>query len=375
MNDVVLFEEISTASGHRLGVATLNAEKALNALNGDMIRLLDARLSIWAQDDGIVAVLLRGAGNKAFCAGGDVRAMRDALVSDPEQQWPNPQAEAFFTAEYTLDYRIHTYTKPILLWGSGIVMGGGLGLMAGASHRVATASTRIAMPEISIGLYPDVAGSWFLQRMPARAGLFLGLTGAPLNARDALLCNLADHILPQDGWPQLLATLTASGWHADSTANHGQLTALLGELEAGNGDALADSNVSRCLPLIHQLMNKGSLAAVDQALRHTAFEDAWLAAAAKSYAAGSPSSAAVTWEIFRRARHLSLAEALRMELVLSLNFCAAPDFREGVRALLVDKDRNPQWSRPTLAAVDQHWVAQHFRSPWREQDHPLATLH
>lgn len=375
MNDVVLFDEIATASGHRLGVATLNAEKALNALNGDMIRLLDARLSIWAQDDGIAAVLLRGAGDKAFCAGGDVRALRDALVSDPEQRWPNPQAEAFFTAEYTLDYRIHTYAKPILLWGSGIVMGGGLGLMAGASHRVATASTRIAMPEISIGLYPDVAGSWFLQRMPARAGLFLGLTGAPLNARDALLCNLADHILPQDGWPQLLATLTASGWHADSTANHGQLTALLGELEAGNGDTLADSNVSRCLPLIHQLMNKGSLAAVDQALRHTAFENAWLAAAARSYAAGSPSSAAVTWEIFRRARHLSLAEALRMELVLSLNFCAAPDFREGVRALLVDKDRNPQWSRPTLAAVDQPWVAQHFRSPWREQDHPLAALH
>jgi enoyl-CoA hydratase/carnithine racemase len=290
-------------------------------------------------------------------------------VGDPEQ-WPNPQAEAFFSAEYTLDYRIHTYAKPILLWGSGIVMGGGLGLMAGASHRVATASTRIAMPEISIGLYPDVAGSWFLQRMPARAGLFLGLTGAPLNARDALLCNLADHILPQDGWPQLLAILTASGWHADSAANHGQLTALLGELEAGNGDALADSNVMRCLPLIHQLMNAACCGG--PALRHRLRGHVPGAAARRALLAAR---AAPPYPRSSSAKHLSLAEALRMELVLSLNFCAAPAFREGVRALLVDKDRNPQWSHPTMAAVDQHWVAQHFRSPWREQDHPLATLH
>lgn len=372
MNDAVLFDEISTASGHRIGVATLNAEKALNALNLEMIRLLDARLSIWDNDDGIVAVLLRGAGERAFCAGGDVRALREALLED--ERYPNPVAEDFFSREYALDYRIHRYRKPLLAWGNGIVMGGGLGLLAGASHRVATASTRIAMPEVTIGLYPDVAGSWFLQRMPAKCGLFLGLTGAPLNARDALLCNLADHILPQDSWESLHERLAASSWQTNAAANHSQLTALLGELEAANGDDIAEGNVARCLPQIHQLLNKGSLAAFDHALRHIAFEDAWLAAAAKTYLAGSPVSAAVTWEVFQHARYLSLAEVLRMELVLSLNFCAAPDFREGVRALLVDKDRQPQWSRATLAAVSDADIAAHFASPWRPQDHPLATL-
>lgn len=372
MNDVVLFDEIATASGFRLGIATLNAEKALNALNLDMIRLLDARLSIWAADDGIAAVLLRGAGDKAFCAGGDVRALREALLAD--EQYPNPVAEDFFSREYALDYRIHSYSKPLLVWGNGIVMGGGLGLMAGASHRIATASTRIAMPEITIGLYPDVAGSWFLQRMPARAGLFLGLTGAPLNARDALLCNLADHILPQQAWPQLLQQLTTLPWQHNAAANHALTTACLGELEAGNPDELADSQVGRNLAQIHTLLNKGSLAAFDRALRDTAFEDPWLAAAAKSYLAGSPMSAAVTWEIFRRARHLSLAEALRMELALSLNFCSGPEFREGVRALLIDKDRKPQWHWPRLADIDHAAVSQHFSQPWRPQDHPLAAL-
>ncbi|MDE1712113.1 enoyl-CoA hydratase/isomerase family protein (plasmid) [Chromobacterium amazonense] len=134
--------------------------------------------------------MLRGAGERAFCAGGDVRSLRDKLISEPH--YPNPHAVAFFTEEYTLDYRIHRYPKPLIVWGGGIVMGGGLGLMAGASHRVATPATRIAMPEITIGLYPDVGGSWFLQRMPAHLGLFLALTGAPLNAHDALIANLAD---------------------------------------------------------------------------------------------------------------------------------------------------------------------------------------
>ncbi|WP_246210861.1 enoyl-CoA hydratase/isomerase family protein [Vogesella oryzae] len=372
MNDAVLFDEITTAGGQRIGVVLLNAEKSLNALNLEMIKLLDARLSIWDRDDGIVAVLLRGSGDKAFCAGGDVRAMREAIVAN--DQYPDAFASDFFAREYALDYRIHTWRKPLLVWGNGIVMGGGLGLMAGASHRVATASTRIAMPEIAIGLYPDVGASWFLQRMPAKCGLFLGLTGAALNARDALLVNLADHILPQDGWPTLLTQLQQADWQADAAANHALLTALLGELEAGNGDSVADSNVARNLPAIHALLNQGSLTAFDAALRRQTFDDPWLAAAAQSYRAGCPTSAAVTWEIFQRAKHLSLAEAFRLELVLSVNFCAAPDFREGVRALLVDKDRQPRWARPLLADVDAGYVAQHFAPPWRPQDHPLATL-
>ncbi|MEN7429288.1 enoyl-CoA hydratase/isomerase family protein [Chromobacterium sp. TRC.1.1.SA] len=371
MQDVVLFDELTTGDGHRIAIATLNAEKSLNALTLDMIQLLDARLTIWERDEGIVAVVLRGAGERAFCAGGDVRGLREKLVSEPH--YPNPHAVAFFTEEYTLDYRIHRYKKPLIVWGGGIVMGGGLGLMAGASHRVATPATRIAMPEITIGLYPDVGGSWFLQRMPAHLGLFLALTGAPLNAHDALIANLADHVLAADAYPALLEALQAANWGDDAHARPALVSALLNQLEGQLGDALPASNVERNLLAVHRLMNRGDLAAVAAALNETAFEDPWLADAAKSFRHGSPTSAAVSWEILNRSKHMSLAEALRMELALSINFCARSDFPEGVRALLVDKDRNPRWSRQ-LADIDQAWVDGHFESPWREADHPLAGL-
>ncbi|SMF06256.1 enoyl-CoA hydratase/isomerase family protein [Pseudogulbenkiania subflava] len=373
MNDEVLFEELTSSNGRRIGVATLNAEKSLNALTLGMIRLLDAQLQRWAADDAIACVLLRGAGERAFCAGGDVRAVRDAILVH-RGDGPIPEVVTFFREEYTLDHRLHTYPKPVIVWGHGIVMGGGLGLMVGASHRVATPATRIAMPEITIGLYPDVAGSWFLQRMPAKLGLFLGLTGAPLNAHDALIVNLADHVVALDGYSELLARLTDTAWSDTASANHAAVTARLNDMECATHASLPMSNVERQLVAIHRLMNRGSLAAVAQALTDGHFDDPWLQAAAHSFAHGSPSSAAVTWEIYRRAKHLSLAEALRMELILSVNFCSKPDFREGVRALLVDKDRQPQWSRKTLAEVDQAWVDSHFTAPWSDGEHPLAAL-
>jgi enoyl-CoA hydratase/carnithine racemase len=353
MHDAVLFEELRCADGKRLGIATLNSEKSLNALTLEMIRLLQPQLAAWEADPDIATVLLRGAGEKAFCAGGDVRALREALLND---------------------YHIHCYAKPFIVWGHGIVMGGGLGLMAGASHRVATSATRIAMPEITIGLYPDVAGSWFLQRMPARVGLFLGLTGAPLNAHDALICNLADHVLAVDAWPQLLQQLQQQYWDTDSATRNAQVSALLSQQEQAAHSSLPASNIAPNLLTIHQLMTMGDLASVADALGTQQFDHDWLASAAKNFIHGCPVSAAVTWKIFQRARHLSLAEALRMELILSLNFCHKPDFREGVRALLVDKDRQPQWHYRQLADIPQDWVDSHFASPWPVNQHPLASL-
>ncbi|MGL6071728.1 enoyl-CoA hydratase/isomerase family protein [Craterilacuibacter sp.] len=371
MDSPVLFDTLTTTGGQRIGVATLNAEKSLNALTHSMITLLSVQLARWRQDPLICCILLRGAGDKAFCAGGDVRALRAALLEDARH--PNPQAQTFFADEYRLDYAIHTYPKPVIVWGSGIVMGGGLGLMAGASHRIATDSTRIAMPETSIGLYPDVGGSWFLQRMPARLGLFLGLTGAAINAHDALIANLADCVLGRDSYPQLLSALQAATWEGDD--DFATVSALLDTLEDDCPQALPPSPVAPRLIAIHQLMNRGSLAKVAEALllAHGG-TDPWLASAAASFTAACPVSAAVTWEIFRRARHLSLAEVLRMELTLSVNFCTRPDFREGVRALLVDKDRQAAWSVKHIADMDARTVASHFISPWTAENHPLAEL-
>ena len=202
MSDLpVLFDELPTACGGRIGVATLNAPKSLNALSLEMVHQLEAKLDAWAVDRSIVAVWLEGSGDKAFCAGGDVVALYRSLTEEGENRGSGRDsllAETYFTAEYHLDHRIHTYPKPLMVWGDGIVMGGGLGLMAGGFQRLVTETTRIAMPEITIGLYPDIGASWFLNRMPPGVGAYLGLTGAQLNARDALDLGLADRFIPRE---------------------------------------------------------------------------------------------------------------------------------------------------------------------------------
>lgn len=168
----VLFEEWQCADKSLLGVATLNLPKALNALNLEMVKLLLAKLTEWEQREDVGAVLLRGAGEKAFCAGGDVVSLHNAMKDNPGAV--PAAAREFFCEEYQLDHAIHAFSKPFIVWGSGIVMGGGMGLLMGASHRIATETSRMAMPEITIGLFPDVGGSFFLNKMPPGCGLFCG---------------------------------------------------------------------------------------------------------------------------------------------------------------------------------------------------------
>ncbi|MFI4981145.1 MAG: enoyl-CoA hydratase/isomerase family protein, partial [Nevskiales bacterium] len=312
----------------------------------------------------------------AFCAGGDVRSLREAILAH-QAPAPNPLAEAFFSEEYRLDYRIHTYPKPILVWGGGIVMGGGLGLLAGASHRVVTETSRIAMPEIGIGLYPDVGGSWFLRHMPGRTGLFLALTGAALNGHDALAVGLADFFLRAADRGALMERLGTVAWTDAPGANHAALSRALRQF-AGNALELRPvSNVRTHAEAIERLTDGDTLAEVVSLITGYRGEDAWLGKAAATLAGGSPTSAALIWAIWQRARHMSLAEAFRMELIVSLQCCEHPDFAEGVRALLVDKDNQPRWTPATLAEVSDAWIAQHFAapwSPWANQAHPLADL-
>ena len=368
----VIFTEQAAKNGKKIGIATLNAEKSLNALSLDMIRLLSRRLAAWRDDPALACVVLNGAGDKAFCAGGDVRALRNALVSDVRPA-PHPVAETYFAEEYALDYAIHTYPKPILLWGNGIVMGGGLGLMAGASHRVVTETSRIAMPEITIGLYPDVGGSWFLNRMPGRTGLFLALTGASINAADAQWIGLADFAVRADDKLALCAGLLDIDWQGDA-ADHGRLSQRLREFAARGRDAMPAGQVEAHFEVIQWLTDVDSLAEFAARLAGHRSDDPWLHRAAKSFAVGSPTSAALSWELRRRARHLSLAEVFRLELGLSVQCCAHPDFVEGVRALLVDKDNAPAWTPAMLAAVTPAWLDDHFVSPWPAAQHPLAGL-
>lgn len=369
----VVFRLVETVSGHRLGFAQLNAEESLNSLSLDMIRLLDARLSDWDKDRSIACVVLHGAGDKAFCAGADIRALYHSIREHSESA-TNPRALAFFSEEYRLDFRIHTYSKPVLVWGSGIVMGGGLGLLVGASHRVVTETSRLAMPEISIGLFPDVGGSYFLRRMPGHIGLFTALTGAQLNAGDALFVRLADHFLSSNQREAVFEQLATASWQQTAEGNRAVLTALLSEFSAAQS-AMPASNLERHSDTIESLRAWTTLAEVMEGIGQYAGEDSWLKRAASTLRAGSPTTAALIWELRRRAEGLKLADVFRLELIVALQCCAHPDFAEGVRALLIDKDKAPRWTPATLTQLTSQWLAEHFVAPaWQTGVHPLADL-
>jgi enoyl-CoA hydratase/carnithine racemase len=372
MDDCVLFRTIATASGHRFGRATLNQPASLNALSLAMIDRLAPQMDAWAADPQVAGVVLDAAGDKAFCAGGDVIALYGAIRATPAGQVP-AEAAAFFEREYRLDHRIHTYPKPVLCWGHGIVMGGGIGLMAGASHRVATPQTRLAMPEIGIGRYPDVGGSWFLGRMPGRTGLFLALTGAPLNAADARFAGLADFVLPHGNQGAVLDALAAAPWRGDRAADAAQMSHLL-ERHASSAAAVP-APLRTHYDRIEALIGHDTLADIAPRLVVLAGDaDPWLARAGTVFARGSPTSAALSFALLQRARHLSLADVFRLEYQASLGCCVHQDFAEGVRALLIDKDKSPRWRPATLAEVTDAHVESHF-VPGFEGPHPLADLH
>ena len=369
--ETVKLEERDCPGGMKLGVITLDAPKSLHALTLDMIRAIDGALVRWASDAAIACVVLQSSTDKAFCAGGDVRSLRSAVAEQPGVV-PNPQALAFFAEEYRLDHRIHTYAKPLLVWGGGIVMGGGLGLMAGASHRVVTESTRIAMPEIMIGLFPDVGGSWFLGRMPGRSGLFLGLTGAPMNATDALFTGLGDYFLRQEERAMVLDSLALAQWQASSQANSEQLDRLLRGFSAP-ASMLPISEVRANFDAIAALTQAPTLPEVVAAIAAYDGDVAWLQKAAHSLDKGAPSSAALVWAMRERTRHMSLAQVFQLELIVAVQCCAHGDFREGVRALLIDKDNAPRWQPASLAEVGDAYLDEYFAAPWTQ--HPLADLH
>lgn len=362
----VLFDELPTReAGSRIGVATLNAPRSLNALSLEMAQLLASRLDAWAADPSIVAVWLEGAGDKAFCAGGDIVALYRAMTGS---RTDDTFAEAYFTAEYRLDYRIHTYAKPLIVWGNGIVMGGGLGLMAGAGQRVVTETTRIAMPEITIGLYPDVGASWFLNHMPPGVGVYLGLTGAQLNARDALDLGLADRLIAHACRGAVLEALV----EADFRAPHAAVRRVLGRFETR--DQAPQGQVMARLDVIQSLVDAADPAAVAQRIIAGPRDDAWLAANRARLEAGCPISAHLVWHMLARHRHGSLADAFRDELNLSVQCCRHRDLAEGVRALLVDKDRAPRWSHTDVASVPASDIGDFLTPLWSLQTHPLRDL-
>jgi len=365
----LIIDERELTDGRRLGVITLNAPRALNALSLDMIDAMLPRLREWAADPKLAAVWLDGAGDKAFCAGGDIVSLYRSMT---ESQGHPELAERFFTGEYQLDYLIHCFPKPFIAWGNGVVMGGGLGLMGGASHRVVTETARIAMPEVSIGLYPDVAGSWFLNRMPRRTGLFLGLTGAHLNAADALFLGLGDRFIHHSHRDAVLARLTEADWR-DRPAR-AVVDEVLRDHERRSRDHRPESPVWNHFEAIQNLTDADDLEAIVTRISDYDGDDPWLQRATGNLAKGSPTSMALAYRQWCESTRLSLADVFRQELILSVNCARLGEFAEGVRALLIDKDRQPRWRYPDLASMDWTWIDRFYQSPWNNGQHPLQDL-
>ncbi|MGZ0785010.1 enoyl-CoA hydratase/isomerase family protein [Pseudomonas saponiphila] len=362
-------EALTGSDGARIAIATLDAEKTLNALSLPMIQQLSAHLDAWAKDPQVVCVLLRGNGTKAFCAGGEVRSLAQACLDHPGEV--PALAGHFFAAEYRLDYRLHTYPKPVICWGHGYVLGGGMGLLQGASIRIVTPSSRLAMPEISIGLYPDVGASWFLSHMPGKLGLFLGLTGAHINGRDALDLNLADRFLLDEQQEALIEGLLQLNWQEQTPR---QLNSLFKALQQ---EALEHMPAAQWLPRRQQIdawLDVSDVTAAWQAIVQLhGHSDGLFSRAAKTLGEGCPLTAHLVWEQIRRGRFMSLAEVFQMEYTLSLNCCRHPEFAEGVRARLIDKDQQPHWHWADINQVPEAVVEAHFHKAW-EGRHPLADL-
>ena len=365
---VVLFETFPAASGKKIAVATLNAEKSLNSLSLAMVDLLSPQLALWERDAAIACVILRGAGAKAFCAGGDVVQLYQSACAQDDT------AAQFFEREYRLDHLIHVYKKPLIVWGNGIVMGGGLGLMSGASHRVVTESSRIAMPEVTIGLYPDVGGTWFLNRTPGKTGLFLALTGASINAADALFIGLADRFVAHEKYTAVVDALVATQWHSSVAKHAGQVSHVLRELERESLSQLLASPVRTHFDLIGQLCDGDDIDAIVANILAWSGEDKWLQRAVKTLASGCPTTIHLVDQQFKRGKNLSLREAFQLELILSANCMRYENFREGVRALLIDKDNQPKFAPATLSEVKPEFIDAHFEAPWGDAPHPLSNL-
>jgi len=331
MTDDVLYAR----NGH-LGRILLNRPKVINVLNGDMVRSVRAQLENWAQDDSVGAVSIQGAGQRGLCAGGDIRALRTVVMAgsaDPMQFWAD---------EYGMNAAIDSYAKPFVAFMDGIVMGAGVGLSAHGSLRLVTERSRVAMPETAIGFFPDVGSLFLLSRAPGEIGTHLAMTGLSIGGADAVSCGLADALVDSRDIPGLIARLA------------------VGEsLDPGVGNTAPVGDLAADRDWIDPCYAGNDPVSIVRALRtHPAVGAQQCADVLQTR---SPLAVAVALEAIRRAARMdTLAQVLAQDLMLGNAFASSPDFVEGVRALLVDRDNSPSWRHGSLDDVDPAEVARLF---------------
>ncbi|MBN9590326.1 MAG: hypothetical protein BGN85_00620 [Alphaproteobacteria bacterium 64-11] len=321
-----------------LGLLTLNRPQALNALTPDMVAGIQEFLDEWAADPQIRAVAIRGAGDRAFCAGGDIRLVQQSVLAG------DGVGARFLADEYRLNARIGAFPKPYVALIHGFVMGGGAGVSVHGSLRLADPEMSFAMPETGIGFIPDIGASHFLTRSPGRLGLYLGMTGARIGAADAQAAALVDAIVARTDFPALLDRL-AEGEAPDAAADAFACKLPAGELAPHRRRVDTVFAASSVEAILERLDRDGSVFA-----RETA----------QTLRSRSPTSLKLVFRQLQAAQGLSLRQCLAMEYRLAMRVIEGHDFREGVRAALVDKDRNPHWQPQSLAAVPEQVIEAAF---------------
>lgn len=329
-------EEVLFERRGGLGVVTLNRTQAVNALTAGMASAMLVQLTLWADDDAVAAVLVRGAGDRGLCAGGDIVAIyRDMLEG-------GDATADFWAEEYRMNALISGYPKPYVAFMDGLVLGGGVGISAHGSVRIVTERTRMGMPETTIGFVPDVGGTLLLSRSPGESGTHAALTGAHLSGADALFLGLADHFVPSAKLADLAEALESEA--ADDAV-------------ARFAEEAPPSVLAAQQEWIDACYSSDDAGEIVRRLRAVGGE---ASDAADTIEAKSPTAVKVALESLRRVRGLGLEEALEQEYRVGLRFLSGPDFREGIRAQVVDKDRNPHWQPATLADVSRDDVESYF---------------
>ncbi|HVX75086.1 MAG TPA: enoyl-CoA hydratase/isomerase family protein [Bradyrhizobium sp.] len=327
------------------GIIRLNRPKAINALTLEMVRVIAAALDRFETDPAVALVLLEGAGERGLCAGGDIRGLYESSRAKGDL------GKIFWREEYVVNARIAKFAKPYVAFMDGLVMGGGVGLSAHGRHRIVTEKTRLAMPEAGLGFFPDVGGTWLLSRAPGELGTYFGLTGQTMNGPDAIHARFADAVVPTEKLPVLRDLLTK--------VRPGVLSSEVQTLIAGFATGETAGPVAALQSRIDGWFARDSMQDIVAALAHDGSDLA--ASTLKTLNEKSPRGMVVTLKLLRLARaSSSLEECLRREYRAALAVFASDDFREGVRAAVIDKDRNPRWSPPRIEDVTPEMLAPYF---------------
>lgn len=345
--DAVAITEVKNG----IGWIKINRPQVINSINEEVVQIMQDALDAWKNDDQVALICMYGEGERGFSAGGDMRTFYDLRDNGVEAY-----AEDFFEKEYKLDYEIHEYPKPIVAYMNGIIMGGGVGLAIGASHRIVTEKTKWAMPEMNIGFFPDVGGGYFLNHLPGHSGRYLALTAQIIKAGDTLYADVADYYLESDKWQDLVDALNGKKWTPDSVAE--DLEKVLANY-CTTTDTPAELKKNQEKIDLH--FAHDSIEEMVASLEKSASEgDEWAEHTVKTLLSKSPTSLKVTLRQLIEGKSMTLWDCLEMEKKLAMNFMDCHDFYEGLRAVLVDKDRSPNWNPNTLADVTEKDIDRFF---------------